>query len=358
MIIWGLLTTTQLRTKLSDMKIAVHFDNTLPLQPAAFTSCLDRLCSVVEFAPGTNRIRIPDSTIRIPETTEKLKPALGNTVLYDLCLVATTVPHENNYFLEGENGLVIISFSGWNLLTDLPVTNGLAYFVASMIVENLGVGESHDSNIGCVNCVWWDKRGVDLGMRSAYICRDCFATADTLDPINRAILDDAVNILNLVSQASRVHNDIVEIVPPKSTADHERFDVFLCHNSEDKDAVRALARQLREHGVTVWFDEDQLPPGIPWQPLLEKQIMHIKSAAVFVGNNGLGPWQHIELRAFLTEFAQRGCPVIPVILPNATAVPELPLFLRQMTWVDFRKAADVGIERMIWAITGKRSTAR
>jgi hypothetical protein len=55
----------------------------------------------------------------------------------------------------------------------------------------------------------------------------------------------------------------------------------------------------------------------------------------------------------LNEFAERGCPVIPVLLPEA-AVPELPVFLRGMTWVDLRLQDDTGLERLIWGITGRK----
>jgi hypothetical protein len=35
----------------------------------------------------------------------------------------------------------------------------------------------------------------------------------------------------------------------------EIFDVFLCHNSEDKPAVREIAQQLVREGITPWLDE-------------------------------------------------------------------------------------------------------
>ncbi len=47
----------------------------------------------------------------------------------------------------------------------------------------------------------------------------------------------------------------------------------------------------------------------------------------------------------------RQCPVIPVLLPGAAA-PELPVFLRRMTWADLGE--EDGIERLIWGITGRR----
>ena len=100
---------------------------------------------------------------------------------------------------------------------------------------------------------------------------------------------------------------------------------------------KQIGEQLKLHGILPWLDEWELRPGLPWQPLLEKQIGKIKSAAVFVGKNGRGPWQDAELYAFLRQFAKRECPVIPVILPDGESAPDLPIFLEGMTWVDFRK---------------------
>jgi GTPase SAR1 family protein len=155
-------------------------------------------------------------------------------------------------------------------------------------------------------------------------------------------MDAAADAARSLAAASSV------ILGKEETTD---FDVFLCHNGDDKPAVRSVAKRLREQGILPWLDEDELIPGRPWQEELERQIGNIRAAAVFVGPGGIGPWQNRELRAFLNEFAKRACPVIPVLLPEATA-PELPIFLREMTWVDLRDQD--GIERLVWGITGRR----
>jgi hypothetical protein len=134
------------------------------------------------------------------------------------------------------------------------------------------------------------------------------------------------------------------------------FDVFLCHNVADKPAVLEIAGQLMAHGILPWLDQWELRPGLPWQRVLEEQISSIRTAAVFVGSEGIGPWQRQELDGFLREFNQRGCPVIPVMLPGAGGEPELPLFLRAMTWVDFRVAAPDPLAHLLWGITGVRAT--
>jgi hypothetical protein len=132
------------------------------------------------------------------------------------------------------------------------------------------------------------------------------------------------------------------------------FDVFLCHHGTDKPAVQEIGRQLMARGILPWLDEWELRPGMSWQQLLEQQIANISAAAVFVGGEGFGRWQRQEVEGFLIQFNERGCPVIPVLLPGAPGEPGLPLFLRGKTWVDFRVAAPDPLSRLIWGITGER----
>ena len=132
------------------------------------------------------------------------------------------------------------------------------------------------------------------------------------------------------------------------------FDVFLCHNSRDKIEVERIGVELRKRAILPWLDHWELPPGKPWQQALENQIETIRAAAVFVGQDGFGPWQNAELRAFLSQFQARDCPVIPVILPTVSNVPKLPPFLAGMRWVDFRESESVSLSMLVWGITGRR----
>ena len=130
------------------------------------------------------------------------------------------------------------------------------------------------------------------------------------------------------------------------------FDVFLCYNRQDRPAVKQVGEQLKNYGVLPWLDEWELRPGLLWQRALEKQISRIKMAAVFVGRNGLGPWQQMEMEAFLRKFVNTGRPVIPVLLADAPQEPGLPAFLEGMTWVDFRVRDPDPMRRLLWGVTG------
>ena len=130
------------------------------------------------------------------------------------------------------------------------------------------------------------------------------------------------------------------------------YDVFLCHNSQDMDAVKDIGMKLRAQGLKPWLDEWEVRPGMHWQPALERQIQSIRSAAVFIGKSGIAPLQDIEQEAFLREFVNRLCPVIPVILPDCEETPQLPIFLRGLVWVDFRRREPNPLKQLIWGITG------
>lgn len=137
-------------------------------------------------------------------------------------------------------------------------------------------------------------------------------------------------------------------------SEHEGFDVFLSHNGEDKPNVRQLTNKLAERGLRPWLDERELPPGKPWLPELEKIIVTVRSAAVLVGKDGIGPWEREEVDALLHQCVKRGIPLIPVLLPGAPSQkPDLPVFVRLRTWVDMRSGlTNEGVSKLEWGITG------
>src|SRR5207302_5523805 len=111
-------------------------------------------------------------------------------------------------------------------------------------------------------------------------------------------------------------NDILSNPQKQKENARHKYDVFLCYNKEDMHTVKKIGNQLKKRGIVPWLDDWEVRPGMPWQREIEQQIEYIKSAAVFVGQRGIGPWQLMETDALLREFVDRQCPVIPVHLSN------------------------------------------
>lgn len=112
----------------------------------------------------------------------------------------------------------------------------------------------------------------------------------------------------------------------------DSFDVFFSYHSRDHARVEAVARALTERGLRVFLDRWYLTPGQPWPQALERALASCASVAVFIGANGLGPWQQRERDSALDRQGREpGFPVIPVLLSRADAGLG---FLKANTWVD------------------------
>lgn len=344
------------------MRTLLYSDATLDgeLDLERFANQMNKIFAPGSFVVGRAKFEIPSRIVSHPESYMDLPPRLVgevDSVNADLTILMTAKRYDNNYFWDMQDNVMILSFYAWDYLTSLSFENGLAYFWASKALDRICPTLNHDASTGCISDFLWLKSGVDVGMRAAYLCKECAAKIDSMAPgrEQRDLMELVSGLLDRLSLASRAEKNVVEYLEDTNLAE-ELFDVFLCHNSEDKPEVRKIAVELRHRSLNPWLDEDQLQPGRPWQVELERQILQVKSVAVCLGSTGRGPWQSMELLGFLSAFVERDCPVIPVVLPGAEPgeVPELPVFLRQFTWVDFRQEHPDPWARLCYGITGNR----
>jgi hypothetical protein len=137
---------------------------------------------------------------------------------------------------------------------------------------------------------------------------------------------------------------------------HEKkFDVFLSHNSVDKPWVKKLKDALQQRRLRVWLDRDEIRPGDRFVGALEKGLDESRTVALIVSPEAMqSGWVQEEYSHALSLAQAKTNPLqlIPIILKNA----ELPPFLANRNWVDFRddSAFDENLERLIWGITGKK----
>ena len=80
-------------------------------------------------------------------------------------------------------------------------------------------------------------------------------------------------------------------------AEAAKWDVFVCHASEDKDDfVRPLARKLEAHGLKVWFDEFTLTVGDSLRRSIDRGLAGSRFGVVVISPNFLQKeWPQREL---------------------------------------------------------------
>ncbi|MFQ4136122.1 toll/interleukin-1 receptor domain-containing protein [Nodosilinea sp. PGN35] len=121
----------------------------------------------------------------------------------------------------------------------------------------------------------------------------------------------------------------------------EIFDVFLAHNSKDKDQVRLICSHLRQEGLKPWLDEEGILPGNWFQDVIQGIIRKARSIAIFLGPHEMGRWQMLESRAAMQRCVEEGVPLIPVLLPGALKIPDEFSFLNQLHAVAFNHINDL-----------------
>ena len=333
------------------MEIGIAIDNTIPLYVPRFIEFVRAHSTKIRCHQIKAPLRFPHEVVGPTKEIDRIRKLFATELneTDSVTLFVTTKPLDNNYFYVGSGRIAILSFSDWHVLTNLPMSNGLAYFLCQYLIRyELNIGGAHDEITGCVNDFLMDKTGIDIGMRAAYLCDKCKSTVDSTILLSQEYLD-IISMLNSISIASRKGEDIFNEMSSGGirTRQDADFDVFLCHNNADKLEVRITNNKLKNGGIKTWLDEERINPGEIWANKLEEIINDIKSCLIIVGNSGFGPWQDIERRAFISEFATRGCKVIPTLIGSPSQVPQLPLFLRQFAWSDLRNDDGHNLARLI-----------
>ena len=141
----------------------------------------------------------------------------------------------------------------------------------------------------------------------------------------------------------------------------KRYDAFLSYNSQDRPAVHEVAERLKGEGLVLYLEQWELAPGREFQPALAEGLRDSKTCVVFLGPNGLGPWQKQEVQVAIDRRASdEAFHVIPVLLPGAERprggdVAHLD-FLINASWIEFLTTLDDerAFRNLVWGITGTK----
>ena len=117
-----------------------------------------------------------------------------------------------------------------------------------------------------------------------------------------------------------------------------KYDLFISYNSLDSAYARSLHRLLTEEfGLRTWFAEEQVLPGENFIQATHRGLSNALGCLVLVGENGQGPWHRREVFAALEQqTSAEHFRMIPILLPSAKEVPDLPPFLSSTRWIDLR----------------------
>jgi TIR domain len=175
---------------------------------------------------------------------------------------------------------------------------------------------------------------------------------DLLNRAQQAELPPISSVVSAMTPTTPVVSSVATVLEQKMQA--SAYDVYICYNEEDEAEVFPIGEALKANGILPWFDFLGKPGRFKGKQQ-EHLIENIPAAAIFVGQYAIKQWQELQMYAFLDQFVERECPVIPVLLKSAPSKPKLPPFLATFVWVDFHRSVPDPIQQFIWGIGQERS---
>jgi len=121
--------------------------------------------------------------------------------------------------------------------------------------------------------------------------------------------------------------------------------VFLSHSSQDKDDVRRLAEDLRDHGVKVWLDEWEIKVGDHIIQKTQKGIADSDFLAIWLTVAAvMSHWVEREWMAkYHAEVVGGRVAVLPLLADGC----EVPALLRDKRYADFRSDYFEGLDDLL-----------
>ena len=133
-----------------------------------------------------------------------------------------------------------------------------------------------------------------------------------------------------------------------------KFDVFLCHNSQDKPEVEKIKTSLENKGIKTFYDQSSLRAFQKWEGQIFDSINEARVFLVFISGNGVGRVQAEEIRFFLAHVLPKKSEVYTglVILPNTQkgiidTTTNSYTELNKFHYSDLRKDYDPNLNKMI-----------
>ena len=121
--------------------------------------------------------------------------------------------------------------------------------------------------------------------------------------------------------------------------------VFISYSHEDREFVDQLAIQLVRHKVNLWLDKWELHVGDSLTSRIQEALTDASALlVVFSPASVNSDWCTRELNAGLVrELEERRVIVLPVLKEDC----EIPLFLRDKFYADFRTSPDDGLRAVL-----------
>lgn len=120
---------------------------------------------------------------------------------------------------------------------------------------------------------------------------------------------------------------------------------FLSHSSFDKAFVRRVDSVLRNHGIETWVDESDVQPGQSISRGIQKGLSESDFLLLFLSPKAVDSgWVEREWQSKLHD---KNAVIIPLLIESC----QIPPFLHDIRYIDFRKDFEEGISLLLTTLS-------
>lgn len=129
--------------------------------------------------------------------------------------------------------------------------------------------------------------------------------------------------------------------------------IFISYSHKDTPFVDKLAHQLVQLDIRVWLDRWELHVGDSLISRIQQAITGASALLVILSKSSVSsPWCVKEMNSgLLRELEERQVVVLPVLIEDC----QIPLFLREKLYADFRPDFDAGLRVVLESVAKYRT---
>lgn len=128
------------------------------------------------------------------------------------------------------------------------------------------------------------------------------------------------------------------------------MSIFISYSSNDKEMVHKIAQQLIVNNIHIWLDEYELHVGDSLLDKIQSAINEASALIVVLSQSSVkSAWCQKELNSAIMRELQANNKIF--ILPIMLEDCEMPLFLQEKLFADFRTDFNTGLQKLITSIS-------
>ena len=140
-------------------------------------------------------------------------------------------------------------------------------------------------------------------------------------------------------QTERLQLDVQNPIGSDHAMTSKESMLFFSYARADSEFVLKLATDLRSAGASIWIDQLDLPPGVPWDDAIQKALRTCPALVVVLSPTSVAARNVMDEVSFALQNAKQ---LVPIVYRKC----DIPYRLARLNYIDFSSDYNDGFEQL------------